>query len=131
MRINVVSRSLHPVVLTDMSTPNSCTQFKYLSTPLYSREVLVVRREGVDALGVGCASKDFLAQVGPPLNLILYMHPRIFAYSSNILIANLEPMDSMLASGTWKNLRFLRRSCSLGASSRYEGNLFNLPSLTL
>ena len=33
------------------------------------------------------------------------MHLRIFAYSSKILIANFDPMDSMLASGTWKNLR--------------------------
>jgi hypothetical protein len=30
-----------PVVLNSMSTPNCCTQPKYLSTPLYSREVLV------------------------------------------------------------------------------------------
>ena len=31
-----------------------------------------------------------------PLNLILYMHLRIFAYSSNILMASFDPMDSML-----------------------------------
>ena len=35
-----------------------------------------------------------------PLNLILYMHLRMFAYSSNILIASFDPMESMLASGT-------------------------------
>ena len=33
---------------------------------------------------------------------LLYMH--LFGYSSNILIANFDPMDSILASGTWKNL---------------------------
>ena len=46
------------------------------------------------------------------LNLVLYIHLRIFGYSSNILMTSFERMDSMLASGTWKNLRFFRRSCS-------------------
>ena len=49
----------------------------------------------------------------PPLNLVLYMHLRMFTYSSNILMTSFEPMDSMLDSGTWKNLRFLLRSCLL------------------
>ena len=48
-----------------------------------------------------------------PLNLILYMHLRMFAYSSKILMASFDPMDSMLASGTWKIFRFFLRSCSL------------------
>ncbi len=37
---------------------------------------------------------------GPPLYLVLYMLLRMFAYSSNILNANFEPMTSILASGT-------------------------------
>ena len=41
------------------------------------------------------------------------VHLRIFAYSSNIVVANFDPMVSMLASGTRKNLRFFLRSCSL------------------
>jgi hypothetical protein len=34
------------------------------------------------------------------LNLVLYMSFRIFAYSSNILKANFDLMDSLTASGT-------------------------------
>ena len=30
------------------------------------------------------------------MNLVLYMHLRIFAYSSNNLMANFDPMDSAL-----------------------------------
>ena len=41
------------------------------------------------------------------------MHLRIFAYSSNIFMASLDPMTSMFASGTWKNSMFFRRSSSL------------------
>ena len=41
-----------------------------------------------------------------PLNLILYMPFRILAYSSNILRANFDRIDSMLACGTLKNLKF-------------------------
>ena len=36
---------------------------------------------------------------------------RVFAYTSNTLIANFEYMESILASGTLKNFRFLMRSC--------------------
>jgi hypothetical protein len=32
---------------------------------------------------------------GHPLNLVLYMPFRIFAYSSNILKTNFDPMESM------------------------------------
>jgi hypothetical protein len=57
-------------------------------------------REGVEVSGVGWSSGEDLVPEEPPLNLVLYMHFRIFAYSSNILIADFDPMDSMLASGT-------------------------------
>ena len=39
---------------------------------------------------------------GRPLNLVLYMSFRIFAYSSNILKANFDLMDSMPVGGTLK-----------------------------
>jgi hypothetical protein len=39
---------------------------------------------------------------GHPLNLVLYMPFRIFAYSSNILKANFDVMDSMPAGGILK-----------------------------
>ena len=61
--------------------------------------------------GVVFSEEEGSILVGPvpgesPLNLILYMHLRMFTYSSNILIASFDPMESMLASGTWKNFRF-------------------------
>ena len=48
-----------------------------------------------------------------PLNLILYMPFSILTYSSNILKANFDRMDSMLACGTFKKPKFLVESCSL------------------
>ena len=40
--------------------------------------------------------------LGRPLNLVLYMPFRIFAYSSNIIKANFDLMDSMPVYGTLK-----------------------------
>jgi hypothetical protein len=71
----------------------------------------MVRMRGVPTMGVCWASGEASSLVGPPLNLVLYMHLRIFAYTSNTLIASFEYMDCMLASGTLKNFRFLLRSC--------------------
>ena len=59
--------------------------------------------EGVTTMGVGWASGEASNLIGPPLNLVLYMHLRIFAYTSNTLIASFEYMDCMLASDTLKN----------------------------
>ena len=39
--------------------------------------------------------------------------PSKLTYSSHNLVSNFDPMDSMIVSGTWKNLRFFLRSCSL------------------
>ena len=47
-----------------------------------------------------------------PLNRILYIPLSIFAYSSNIFIASLDLMVSMLVLGTLKNSRFFLRSSS-------------------
>ena len=57
--------------------------------------------------GVGWASEEACDLVAPPLNLVLYIHLRIFAYTSNALIASFEYMELMLASGTLKNLVFI------------------------
>ncbi len=61
--------------------------------------------------GVGWASEEASDLVVPPLNLMLYMHLRVFEYTSNTLIASFEYMELILASGTLKNFRFLLRSC--------------------
>ena len=47
-----------------------------------------------------------------PLNRILYIPFSIFAYSSNIVIANLVRIESMLAEGTLKYSRFSLNSAS-------------------
>ena len=65
-------------------------------------------REGVTVSGVSHSdlrgvSREDPTLVDPPLNLVLYMYLRIFTYSSNILMTNFEPMDSMLTSRTSKN----------------------------
>jgi hypothetical protein len=49
-----------------------------------------------------------MIKVGRPLNLVLYMPFRIFAYSSNILKAYFDLMDSMSVCGT---LKWVRLSC--------------------
>jgi hypothetical protein len=65
----------------------------------------------VTTKGVGWASEEVSDLVVSPLSLVLYMHLRIFAYTSNTLIATFEYMELMLAAGTLKNFRFLLRSC--------------------
>jgi hypothetical protein len=65
----------------------------------------------VTTQGVGWASEEVSDLVAPPLNLVLYMHLRIFAYTSNPLITSFEYMESILAAGTLKNFRFLLKSC--------------------
>ena len=61
----------------------------------------------VTTQGVGWASEEASDLVAPPMNLVIYMYLRIFAYTSNTLIANFEYMDCMISSGTVKNFRFL------------------------
>ena len=60
--------------------------------------------------GVGWVSEEASDLVAPPLNLVVYMYLRIFAYTSNALITSFEYMELMLASGTLKNLMFLLKS---------------------
>ena len=62
---------------------------------------------GYGPSGSVLSSTDF-----PLNNLILYMPFRILAYSSNILSVNFDRMDSMLACGTLKKTKFLRKSRS-------------------
>jgi hypothetical protein len=63
---------------------------------------------GVVTKGIGWASDEAPDLVVSPLSLVLYMHLRIFAYTSNTLIASFENMDCMLASGTLMALRSAR-----------------------
>ena len=65
----------------------------------------------VSTQGVDCASVEAYELVAPPLNLVLYMHLRIFADTSNVLIASFEYMELILASGTPKNCILVRKSC--------------------
>jgi hypothetical protein len=64
----------------------------------------------VTTQGVGWASEEASDLVATPLNLVLYIHLRIFAYTSNAHIASFEYMELMLASGTLTNFRFLLKS---------------------
>ncbi len=57
-------------------------------------------REGAEVSGIFGPSVEDPVPEGPPLYLVLYMHLRLFAYSSNILNANFDPMASILVSGT-------------------------------
>ena len=65
-----------------------------------SRDLMRGRAE---ASGICGPSVEDPVPEEPPLNLVLYMHLRIFAYSSNILMVSFDPMDSMFALETWKN----------------------------
>ena len=56
-------------------------------------------REGAEVSGIFVPSVEDPVP-GPPLNLVLYMYLRMFAYSSNILNASFDPIVSILASGT-------------------------------
>jgi hypothetical protein len=53
----------------------------------------MVRMRGVTTMGVAWAFGEVSDLIEPPLNLVLYMHLRIFAYTSNTLIATFEYMD--------------------------------------
>jgi hypothetical protein len=68
--------------------------------------------EGGDNTRVGWSFEEVSDLVAPPLNLVLYMHLRIFAYTSNVLIASssFKYMELILASSTLKNLMFLLKS---------------------
>jgi hypothetical protein len=62
----------------------------------------MVRMRGVTTKGVGWSSGEASNLVGPPLNLVLYMHLRMFAYTSNTLITSFKYIDCMLTSDTLK-----------------------------
>jgi hypothetical protein len=59
-------------------------------------------RGGMNPLGAVSICSWVPLSLGRPLNLALYMPFRIFAYSSNILKANFDLMDSTPACGTLK-----------------------------
>jgi hypothetical protein len=53
----------------------------------------MVRMRGVTTMGVDWTSREASVLVEPPLNLVLCMHLRIFAYMSNTLMVSFEYMD--------------------------------------
>ena len=63
---------------------------------------------GVATKGIGWASDEASDLVVTPLNLVIYMHLRIFAYTSNTFIDSFEYMELMLAAGTLKNFGGMR-----------------------
>jgi hypothetical protein len=71
----------------------------------------MVRMRGVTTMGVGWTSGEVSDLVKPPLNLVLYIHLRIFTYTSNTLIDSFEYMDWIPVSDTLKNFWFFLRSC--------------------
>ncbi len=48
--------------------------------------------------GVGWASEEVSDLVVPPLNLMMYMHLRVFVYPSNTLITSFEHIELILTS---------------------------------
>ena len=65
---------------------------------------------GVTIMGVGWVSGEASDLVGPPLNLVIYIHLRIFTYTSKTLSVNFDYMDCILDSVTLKNFRSFLRS---------------------
>ncbi len=57
----------------------------------------------MEILGISVSLVEDPVQEESPPNLVLYMYLRMFAYSSNILIASFDPMSSTLSSGNCKN----------------------------
>ncbi len=95
------------LLLSYLSLPLGLSFFRLLKLSGWGRVFMGWVRE-VATQGVGWASEEASDLVAPPLNLVLYIHLRIFAYTSNALIASFEYMELMLASGTLK--RFLLKS---------------------
>ena len=60
--------------------------FTYLS----GQEVSRVRMRRVTTMGVDWTSEEVSDLVEPLLNLVMYMHLRIFTYTSNTLIVSFE-----------------------------------------
>ncbi len=53
----------------------------------------MVWMRGVTTIEVDWTSREASDLVEPPLNLVLYMHLRIFVYTSNTLMVSFECMD--------------------------------------
>ena len=83
---------------------------------------LMRRGVGAPAGRTGASRRSDFSEIGRaeelprspdlPLNRILYMPFRTFAYSSKIIIASLVLIGSMLPEGTWKYSRFSLSSAS-------------------
>jgi len=88
----------------------------------------MVRMRWVTTMGDGWASGEDSDLVGPPLNLVIYMHLRIFANTSNTLITIFEYMDCMITYGTLKKFRFLLRNILLWSCDLTEVNFIHSPN---
>jgi hypothetical protein len=97
-------------LLSCLSLPSGLSFFRLLNLSGLGRVTMVGVRE-VATMGVGWASDEASDLVVSPLSLVLYIHLRIFAHTSNTFIASFEYMELMLAAVTLKNFRFLLRSC--------------------
>jgi hypothetical protein len=62
-------------------------------------------------MGVGWSSGETSDLVEPPLNLVLYIHLRIFTYTSNTLIVSFEYLDWMLTSYVRESRHFRPNLC--------------------
>ncbi len=98
------------LLLSYLSFASGLSCFRLLKWSGLGRVSMVWVRE-VTTEGVGWASEEASDLVVPPMNLMMYMHLRVFEYTSNTLITSFEYMELILASGTLKNFRFLMRSC--------------------
>ncbi len=97
------------LLLSYLSFTSRLSFFRLLKVSGLGRVSMVWVRE-VTTQG-GWESGEASDLVATPMSLVLYMHLRIFVYTSNTLIASFEYMVLILGSGTLKNFRFLLRSC--------------------
>ncbi len=82
------------LLLSYLSFTSGLSFFRLLKLSGLGRVFMVWVRE-VTTQGVGWASKEASDLVAPPLSVVLYMHLRIFAYTSNALIVSFEYLPVM------------------------------------
>ena len=89
----------------------------------------------MEVLGIGESSEEDPVPEEPPPNLVLYMHRRICAYSSNVRMASFDGLYG-LYQGLYARLRdleefevFPKIFFIKGTGSRYEADLLYPPAL--
>ncbi len=63
----------------------------------------MVRMRGVTTMGTDWTSGEASDLVEPPLNLVLYMHLRIIAYTSNTLITSFDSESGTSFGTEWES----------------------------